>query len=247
MFANLRRLIVRNGHSTTSRRRSRMSQCHSRRTTVRISTASFYSSRHRAQLRCSVVRLRRTAQARGAVRVVDPLPPAYGRARLWPKIPLGRTVQAVCLCPCFTASGGGRLLCPTDCRRVTYGTEPAFSAAAMFSSLRSSLSAPTSQLCPAPWPDWRSRSADPWIIAYRGACPLLRARENGTELTSSVILTWSQEPAVDWHYAAPGEPNQNVFADSCTGRVDDECLNEMRFAPLRHGCEPVSSMPLDQP
>lgn len=54
----------------------------------------------------------------------------------------------------------------------------------------------------------------------------------GTELTSSVILRWSQERRVEWHYIEPGKPMQNDFVESFNGRLRDECLNETLFTPL---------------
>jgi putative transposase len=71
------------------------------------------------------------------------------------------------------------------------------------------------------------------IIAVRGR-PLSCVSDNGTELTSMAILTWSQEHRVDWHYIAPGKPQQNAFAESFIGRLRDECLNETLFTSLVH-------------
>ena len=62
------------------------------------------------------------------------------------------------------------------------------------------------------------------IIGRRGARPLLCVSDNGTELTSTAILTWCQDSKVDWHYIAPGKPQQNAFAESFIGRLRDECL-----------------------
>ena len=56
--------------------------------------------------------------------------------------------------------------------------------------------------------------------------------DNGTELTSMAILKWSQERKVEWHYIAPGKPQQNAFAESFIGRLRDECLNETLFSTL---------------
>ena len=70
------------------------------------------------------------------------------------------------------------------------------------------------------------------VIARRGARPLLCVSDNGTELTSNAILTWCQETKVDWHYIAPGKPQQNAFAESFIGRLRDECLNETLFPSL---------------
>jgi putative transposase len=44
----------------------------------------------------------------------------------------------------------------------------------------------------------------------------------GTELTSTAILRWQQETAIDWHYIAPGKPMQNGFIESFNGRLRDE-------------------------
>jgi transposase InsO family protein len=38
------------------------------------------------------------------------------------------------------------------------------------------------------------------------------------------ILRWSQERRVEWHYIAPGKPQQNAFAESFIGRLRDELL-----------------------
>jgi putative transposase len=71
------------------------------------------------------------------------------------------------------------------------------------------------------------------IIAHRGARPLLCVSDNGTELTSTAVLTWCQESQIGWHYIAPGKPQQNAFAESFIGRLRDECLNETLFTSLR--------------
>ena len=71
------------------------------------------------------------------------------------------------------------------------------------------------------------------LIASRGARPLLCVSDNGTELTSTAILSWSKQSQVGWHYIAPGKPQQNAFAESFIGRLRDECLNETLFTSLR--------------
>jgi putative transposase len=70
------------------------------------------------------------------------------------------------------------------------------------------------------------------IIVRRGARPLLCVSDNGTELTSTAILSWCQDSQVGWHYIAPGKPQQNAFAESFIGRLRDECLNETLFTSL---------------
>lgn len=58
--------------------------------------------------------------------------------------------------------------------------------------------------------------------------------DNGTELTSSAILRWSQERRVEWHYIAPSKPMQNGFVECLNGRLRDECLNETLFTSLAY-------------
>jgi putative transposase len=71
------------------------------------------------------------------------------------------------------------------------------------------------------------------IIAERGR-PSLCVSDNGTELTSMAILRWSQETGIEWHYIAPGKPQQNAFVESFNGRLRDELLNETLFISLAH-------------
>jgi transposase InsO family protein len=56
--------------------------------------------------------------------------------------------------------------------------------------------------------------------------------DNGTELTSNAILSWTAETGVDWHYIDPGKPMQNAFIESFNGRLRDEFLNETLFTSL---------------
>ena len=69
-------------------------------------------------------------------------------------------------------------------------------------------------------------------IAARRGKPLCVVSDNGTELTSTAILRWSQERGVEWHTIAPGKPTQNAFVESFNGRLRDECLNETLFTSL---------------
>ena len=69
------------------------------------------------------------------------------------------------------------------------------------------------------------------LIAIRGR-PLMIVSDNGTELTGMTMLRWSQERQVEWHYIAPGKPQQNAFIESFNGRLRDELLNETLFATL---------------
>ena len=69
-------------------------------------------------------------------------------------------------------------------------------------------------------------------ILERLAKPAMVVSDNGTELTSMAILRWSRDRDVEWHYIAPGKPQQNGFIESFNARLRDECLNETLFTSL---------------
>lgn len=69
------------------------------------------------------------------------------------------------------------------------------------------------------------------VIASRKS-PAMIVSDNGTEFTSMAILLWSQERFVEWHYIAPGKPQQNAFIESFNGKLRDEFLNETVFSSL---------------
>lgn len=74
------------------------------------------------------------------------------------------------------------------------------------------------------------------IIAERGM-PTTIVSDNGTEFTSMAILQWVQNNGIDWHYIAPGKPQQNGFIESFNGKLRDECLNETLFTTLAEAKE----------
>ena len=82
------------------------------------------------------------------------------------------------------------------------------------------------------------------IIERRGK-PAGCVSDNGTELTSMAILRWSQETGVEWHYIAPGKPQQNAFIESFNGRLRDELLNETLFGSLAHARAELTAWQLD--
>jgi putative transposase len=51
-------------------------------------------------------------------------------------------------------------------------------------------------------------------IAELRGYPCMVVSDNGTELTSNVILSWQQQHAVEWHYIAPGKSMQSGFVES---------------------------------
>ncbi|WP_264812693.1 IS3 family transposase, partial [Acetobacter oeni] len=71
-------------------------------------------------------------------------------------------------------------------------------------------------------------------LVERYGKPLMIVSDNGTEFTSHAILKWADEMKIEWHYIAPGKPQQNGFVESFNGRLRDECLNETLFTSLTH-------------
>ena len=56
---------------------------------------------------------------------------------------------------------------------------------------------------------------------------------------------------IDWHYIAPGKPQQNGFIESFNGKLRDECLNETKdtfeiFVPSDFDTIPDSTICLEQ-
>jgi putative transposase len=69
------------------------------------------------------------------------------------------------------------------------------------------------------------------IISQRGS-PKMIVSDNGTEFTSNAILNWAEEAKIEWHYIAPGKPQQNGFIESFNGKLRDEKLNDTLFSSL---------------
>jgi putative transposase len=78
------------------------------------------------------------------------------------------------------------------------------------------------------------------LVAERGA-PRMIVSDNGTELTSNAVLSWSDEATIDWDYIAPGRPMQNDYVESFNGRMRDELLNETPFLSLGHAREIIAA------
>jgi putative transposase len=82
------------------------------------------------------------------------------------------------------------------------------------------------------------------IVAERGR-PAMIVSDNGTELTSNAMLRWAEDNGVEWHYIAPGKPQQNGFMESFNGKLRDECLNEHLFASLAEARRLIESWRID--
>lgn len=70
------------------------------------------------------------------------------------------------------------------------------------------------------------------LCALRGVPKCIKS-DNGTELTSSVVLQWAADHNVEWHYITPGKPQENGFTESFNGKLRDEFLNEHWFTSLQ--------------
>ena len=79
------------------------------------------------------------------------------------------------------------------------------------------------------------------IIALRGK-PLTIVSDNGTELTSMAILKWSQDVGIEWHYIAPGKPQQNGFVEPKASAANRSMVACATSASTRR-CSPHSRTP----
>ena len=82
------------------------------------------------------------------------------------------------------------------------------------------------------------------IVAERGK-PEMIVSDNGTELTCNAILKWAEANDVEWHYIAPGKPQQNGFIESFNGKLRDECLNEHVFCSLTQARRTIEAWRID--
>jgi len=82
------------------------------------------------------------------------------------------------------------------------------------------------------------------IVAERGK-PAMIVSDNGTELTSNAMLKWAEENGIEWHYIAPGKPQQNGFMESFNGKLRDECLNEHVFSSLAEARRIIEAWRID--
>lgn len=68
--------------------------------------------------------------------------------------------------------------------------------------------------------------------ARKRGYPVCIVSDNGTELTSRVVLQWAHDHGVAWHYITPGRPHENGFTESMNGKIRDEFLNEHWFTSV---------------
>jgi len=78
---------------------------------------------------------------------------------------------------------------------------------------------------------WRVRRVLDRIASERGV-PEAIVLDNGPEFRGRALAAWSEERGVRLEFIQPGKPAQNAFAESCNGRLRDECLNANWFTSL---------------
>jgi len=59
------------------------------------------------------------------------------------------------------------------------------------------------------------------------------------------LLKWAEDNSVEWHYIAPGKPQQNGFMESFNGKLRDECLNEHVFSSLAQARHIIEAWRID--
>ena len=69
-------------------------------------------------------------------------------------------------------------------------------------------------------------------IATERGLPEAIVLDNGPEFRGRALAAWSEERGVRLEFIQPGKPAQNVFAESCNGRLRDECWNANWFTSL---------------
>jgi putative transposase len=65
--------------------------------------------------------------------------------------------------------------------------------------------------------------------------------DNGPELTSNAMLSWSTDQNVFLDFIHPGKPMENAFCESFNGKFRDECLNENCFFDINHAREIIEA------
>jgi putative transposase len=94
------------------------------------------------------------------------------------------------------------------------------------------------------FPGCRVARALDWLVAERGK-PAMIVSDNGTELTCNAMLKWTEINGIEWHYIAPGKPQQNGFMESFNGKLRDECLNEHVFSSLAEARRIIEAWRID--
>ena len=69
-------------------------------------------------------------------------------------------------------------------------------------------------------------------LGKAAAHPKAVACDNGPELTSKAMRSWSERSGAAPDFIQPGKPTQNAFVESFNGKFRDSCLNQHWFRGL---------------
>ena len=69
-------------------------------------------------------------------------------------------------------------------------------------------------------------------LGERRPLPKTLVCDNGMELTSKAMFSWSARNGTTLHFIQPGKSAQNAFVESCNARFRDNCLNQHWFRDL---------------
>ena len=68
---------------------------------------------------------------------------------------------------------------------------------------------------------------------------------NGPEFRGEALDRWAHEHGVTLQFIEPGQPVQNCFIESVSGRLRDECLNESWFVSLDDAQRTIEAVRVD--
>ena len=63
--------------------------------------------------------------------------------------------------------------------------------------------------------------------------------DNGPEMTSDLLVSWSQEQGIEHHFIQPGKPNQNAYVERFNKSLRTEVLNAWLFHSLEQEQEVI--------
>ncbi len=78
-------------------------------------------------------------------------------------------------------------------------------------------------------------------LARARGLPRSITMDNGPEFAGRCLDEWAYRNGVRLNFIRPGKPIENAYAESFTGRLRDECLNDNWFMNLKHAREVIEA------